>query len=505
MSLPSYWMATTTLPRLPKLEENIKVDVAIVGGGLTGLTTAYLLKKAGRTVAVLERDRCAQADTGHTTAHLTHVTDARLHELVDRFGRDHARAVWDAGRAAIEQIHTIVHEEKIECDFKWVPGFLHAPWKSEQPDDKLGKDASLASELGFEAKLVDSVPLLGQPGIRFPQQAKFHPQKYILGLLNKIPGDGCYVFEQSEVEEFQDSPLSLKANGYTITCDRIMIATHVPLMGNKGLLGATLFQSKISPYTSYTIGAQLPKGTAPEALFWDTSDPYRYLRIDSHAQFDYVIYGGEDHKTGQAARPEESFLRLEKDLIEILPEAKVDQRWSGQVIVSVDGLPYIGETADRQFAATAFCGNGITFGTVAGLMMTDAVCGRKSPWKALFDPSRKKLSAVWDYLKENIDYPYYMVRDRLARAEGDSVDGLKPGEGKILKLGGERVAAFRSPAGKVTTLSPTCTHMGCFVRWNTADSTWDCPCHGSRFHPTGDVLAGPAEAPLAKAETQENS
>ncbi|MGE3817859.1 MAG: FAD-dependent oxidoreductase [Isosphaeraceae bacterium] len=491
----SYWNVGPNLPRFPRLDENLKVDVVVVGGGITGVTTAYLLAKEGFSVALLERDRCGGVDTGHTTAHLTAVTDQRLNELVKRFGRDQARAVWHAGAVAIDEIEAIVRQEGIDCEFRRVPGYLHAPIGGKSAEG-LVEDAELGREFGFEAEYLESVPFAGTPGVRFENQAKFHPLKYLAGILERLPVLKCHVFERSEVIEVQDEPLAVKANGRTITCAYLVIATHVPLAGNVGMLGAALFQTKLASYSSYVVGAKVKRGTVPEALFWDTSDPYRYLRADAYPSRDFVIFGGEDHKTGQDD-PETRFVALERRLGEILPEAEVTHRWSGQVVETNDGLPFIGEMAEKQFAATGFAGNGMTFGTLAAVMARDAVTGRENPWAALFDPNRKKiLGGTWDYIRENLDYPYHMIKDRLARSEDATTQDLKPGMGKILTLDGQRVAAYRDESGNLFTRSPYCPHLGCLVSWNSAESTWDCPCHGSRFKPTGQVLAGPAESPL---------
>ena len=503
MAMQSYWIDSAQLPRFPKLSEDLQVDVVIVGGGITGITAASLLKKAGRSVALLERDRCACVDTGHTTAHLTYVTDTRLSELAKTFGKDHAQAAWDAGRAAMGQIRALVDDAHIDCGYSSVPGYLHAPWKQPGTDEtqRLQEDAALAAELGFDAHYVESIPFAKRAGIRFANQAKFHPLRYLAGLLPRIAGEGSHVFEHTEVTAFQDEPLAVTANGHTIRCDYLVIATHVPLMGTTGLVSATLFQTKLASYSSYAIGAKVPKGIVPEALFSDTDDPYYYLRVDRLPHHDYAIFGGEDHKTGQETDADVCVQRLEEMLASILPQATVDARWTGQVVETHDGLPYIGETADRQFVATGFAGNGMTFGTLGAMMATDAALGKKNPWRDLFDVNRTKVASVWDYLKENIDYPYYYLKDKLAAAEGTSLDALKRGEGKILKLDGQRVAAYRNAHGKVTKLSAVCTHMGCIVHWNQADSTWDCPCHGSRFQATGAVLAGPAETPLEEVST----
>jgi glycine/D-amino acid oxidase-like deaminating enzyme/nitrite reductase/ring-hydroxylating ferredoxin subunit len=498
MATTSYWQRTTKLPKFKSLRGTVEVDVAIVGGGLTGISAAYLLKRAGKRVALLERDRFLQVDTGHTTAHLTYVTDLRMNELLKSFSEDHARAVLDAGNAAIHQIHEIIHKEKIECDFRWAPAYLYeALGGSKSESRSLKKDADISVELGFPARFMDSIPIFAKPGVRFPEQAMFHPLHYCSALLKLLDGDGSYVFENADVEEIEGDPIRIKTKSGTISCQKVIVATHTPLMGKSGMVSAALFQSKLSPYTSYAVGARLPKASIDDALYWDTADPYTYLRLDRLPNYDYSILGGEDHKTGQADQSEKRFARLEKTLLKIFPNAKPDARWSGQVIETNDGLPFIGETTENQFVATGFSGNGMTFGTLSAMMARDWVQEKRNPWSELFSPSRKKLrGGVWNYLKENLDYPYYLLKDRLAGEEAKSAKCVKRGEGRILKIDGERVAAYRDKEGKLTKLSPVCTHLGCLVHWNDAEGSWDCPCHGSRFQCTGEVIAGPAQTPL---------
>ena len=498
-----YWTTSATRRPFTKLSQDVAADVVVIGGGITGLTAAYLLAKAGTRVVVLERDRCASTDTGHTSAHLTMVTDARLSDLVQRFGRSHAQAVWDAGLAAIAHIDDVIREHALDGAFEWVDGYLYAPLTDNEVAEtqRLQADATLARELGFDAEFIDAIPLVRRPGVRFGGQARLHPRKYLAVVTNAIVALGGEIFEHSEADEFCEDPRAVKANGHTITCDDVIIATHNPLVGFRGLAGATLFQTKLALYTSYVIAGRVARGTVPDALWWDTGDPYCYLRIEPHRDHDLVIFGGEDHKTGQQDDTSACFRRLEGRLRAIVSAVDVTHRWSGQVIETPDGLPYIGQSAEHQYSATGYAGNGLTFGTLAGMMMSDAILQRSNPWTELFDPGRKALTrGLWDYVKENVDYPYYMIRDRLAGAEAQSLRAEPRGHGKIIERNGAKVAAYRDVDGSVSLRSAICTHMGCVVAWNSAEQTWDCPCHGSRFTPAGDVISGPAEAPLPEVE-----
>jgi glycine/D-amino acid oxidase-like deaminating enzyme/nitrite reductase/ring-hydroxylating ferredoxin subunit len=494
-----FWTDNASIKRFSRLQSNVKVDVVVVGAGITGVTAGYLLKQAGLTVALIERGRVASIDTGHTTAHLTYITDVELQNLVRTFGEDHAQAAWDSGAAAIDEIERIVREAEIECEFKRVPAYVHvcADGFSKKEISSLKKEADIAMKLGFDATYLKSIPYFNLPGVRFANQAKFHPRKYLRSLVGKIPGKGSHVFENSAASEFDAKQRRVKVNRNWISFDRVVMATNNPLVGLASITSATLLQTKLSLYTSYALGARVPSNTLPEALFWDTREPYDYLRVDRHRGFDFIVYGGEDHKTGQKKATTKAYARLLARLRKVIPKTRIDYRWSGQVICTPDGLPYIGENAAHQFIATGYCGNGITFGTIAGLMARDWAMGRKNPWTDLFAINRKKLKgATWNYLRENEDYPYYMIKDRIARPEGDSVRELKRGDGMIIGSRMKKVAVFRDRNGKICRLSPVCTHLGCIVRWNPAESTWDCPCHGSRFKPTGEVMAGPAEQAL---------
>ncbi len=494
----SAWQAIT-IPEFPACNASAQFDVAIVGGGMTGLTVAYLLKNSGRSVCVLERGKIGQADTCHTSAHLTYVTDHRYSDLSRLFGKDEAYLTWKGAESAIGLIETIVREEQIDCDFDRVPGYMHTALSGNDGDEPvdLFTEAKTIRDAGFDATYMESVPVMDRSGIRFDNQAKFHPLKYLRGLAEKIQGDGCSIFEHSEVTDIESEPTRVHANGHTVHCDNLVIATHVPLMGKARFIKSTLLQTNLAAYTSYVIGAKIEKYGLPCALFWDTASPYHFLRIDCHEHEDYLIFGGNDHRTGQADHTEDAYAKLESLLLRFFPAARVESRWSGQVIDSHDGLPYLGESAKHQYIATGFGGNGITFGTLGGMIICDSICGRDNPWQDLFTVERKKFHAsAWSYIRANLDYPFYMFKDWMGGDRQSQPMDLKLGEGKVIVRDGKRIACFRDEQGKLSEVSAVCTHLGCIVHWNSADQTWDCPCHGSRYSAVGAVLAGPAETPL---------
>jgi glycine/D-amino acid oxidase-like deaminating enzyme/nitrite reductase/ring-hydroxylating ferredoxin subunit len=483
-------------PKYPPFLNDDETDVLIIGGGITGVTAAYLLATSGKRVTLLEKNILGSGETHRTTAHISYPTDVRMTALTKSFGRNHAEGAWDSQLAAAEQIVKLVRVEGLSCGLRTVPGYLYASSGKDADSeiDQLQNDARLARELGFDARYIDPCPLSRRPAVIFANLRKFHPLLYIGGVASAAEQKGCRLFEASEVTEFNSEENSVTCNGFVLRYKHLFIATHVPLQGNANSLSAALLQTKLIGYSTYAVKARLEHDIAQEALWWDTSDPYFYLRVDRDEEGLSVIVGGEDHKTGTVEDTEGCYRRLISKMHALLPCARVENRWSGQVIETVDGLPYIGVTKD-QFIATGFSGTGITFGTLAGMMFHDHVMEITNPWTELFKPDRKKLSETWNYIRENKDYPYYLVKGLFA-ASSQSERTLAPGEGAILRYESKKVAAYKDQNGHVTLLSPVCPHLGCTVAWNAAEQTWDCPCHGSRFSAKGEVISGPAETAL---------
>jgi glycine/D-amino acid oxidase-like deaminating enzyme/nitrite reductase/ring-hydroxylating ferredoxin subunit len=488
----------------PPLSQDTQTDALIVGGGIAGVTAAYLLAQAGRSVTLVEKGKLCSGQTLYTTAHISYPTDEPLRDLVKTFGREHAEAVWDACKASADQIRRNVCAEEIDCDFTHVPGYLYAAAGAEkEEEDFLREDASLATEMGFDARFIPQCPITHQPAVLFSNLTKFHPAKYVQALALAAQKHGAQIHEDCEAWEFDAEKRTVRCEDHLISYQHVFIATHVPLQGTAGTLSSALLQTKLAGYTTYAMEAELAEEAIPEALWWDTADPYFYFRIDKVDGKLRIIAGGEDHKTGQEEDTDARYSALEQRIRQFFPSARFLRQWSGQVIETVDGLPYIGEYAG-QFVAGGFSGTGMTFGTLSGMMFAEHVQGIASPWRDLFRIERKELSSTWNYLKENKDYPYYLTKS-LFIGRGREPEDLAPGEGAILRLHGKKVAATKDKDGKLTLLSAICPHLGCVVGWNHADQTWDCPCHGSIFTAQGKVIAGPAETPLEPIDPNESA
>lgn len=486
--------------RFGALDRDCDVDVAVIGAGITGLTAAQLLTQSGSKVCLLERDRIGAGETGNTTAHLTMFLDTGLSELVQSFGEENAAAIWQAGRVAIEHIEHNVKQYAIECEFSRCPGYLHASLDDSAPQDRkeeFQSEAALARKLGFEAIYSDSVPIFNLPGYAIEDQAKFHPIRYLQGLASVLQQSGSMICEDTNVaniEEDDDKTVSIfTTKGKRVRARFVVIATHVPLAGDKSFLLAASFQTKLLAYSSYVVSGLVP--TTPERLMWDVSEPYYYLRFDDSDEGTRAIFGGRDHKTGQAEGIEHRYQELEITLQKFIPTFRADRRWCGQVINTSDGLPFIGFSSSKQFVATGFNGNGITLGTIGGIMARDAILGEASPWTDLFAVSRKPIrKGFWKYLRENMDYPATIISDLLKSPSAEMP--TKSNEGNVVSLGGQKVAYAIDEHGEHHLNSAVCPHMGCLVRWNSAERTWDCPCHGSRFELDGKLKTGPAETDL---------
>jgi glycine/D-amino acid oxidase-like deaminating enzyme/nitrite reductase/ring-hydroxylating ferredoxin subunit len=496
-------MQNTSLISRPPIAKDITTDVCVVGAGIAGLTTAYLLCEEGRSVSILDDGPIAGGETSRTTAHLVNALDDRYFALEKLHGQKGARLAAESHSAAIDRIEAIIAKEKIECDFERLDGYLFVP-PGESPDI-LDKELAAAHRAGLrEVERMKRAPIDGfetGPCLRFPRQGQFHPLKYLAALSHAIESKGGHIFSNTHAETFKDgSPATVKTSkGPLVTAGAIVVATNTPVND------WVTIHTKQAAYRTYVIGMRVPKGSVTRALFWDTPDPYHYVRVQTAEDHEILIVGGEDHKTGQADDAEARYGRLEDWTRTRFPAVEgVEFRWSGQVIEPVDSLAFIGRNpGDKNvYVVTGDSGNGMTHGTIAGILLTDLMLGRENQWEKLYDPARISLRATPEFAKENLNV-VAQFGDYATTGDVDDVGQIAAGTGALIRHGLTKKAVYRDTHSKLHECSAICPHLGCIVDWNSAEKTWDCPCHGSRFDPYGKVLNGPANTGLEAVEQKE--
>ena len=506
----SIWLETAYPDKFPPLRENARADVCVIGAGIAGMTTAYLLAREGKSVILVDDGRPGCGQTGVTTAHLSNEIDDSYQEMHRLHGQHGARLACESHRAAIDRIEAIAQMDRIDCDFERVDGYLFLG--PEHGVQEIDNELEAAREAGVEVERLDRAAVRGFDSgvcLRFPRQGQFHPLKYLNGLADAFHRLGGRLHSGTRAKQVTGGERATveTADGFTITCGSVVVATNVPFIDRLAI------HTKQAPYYTYVIAARVPAGAITHALFWDTSDPYHYIRLQraSHAELggdtpgniDLLIVGGEDHKSGQAQDGEERWRRLEAWMRERFPSAgEVEFRWSGQVMETQDGLAFIGRNpmdSPNVYVATGDSGMGMTHGTIAGILLTDLIAGSANPWTDLYDPSRIRTGAAGEFVKENlnvaIQYTSWVTGGDVA-----SVDEIAPNTGAVIREGLRKVAVFRDESGQLHRRSAVCTHLGCIVSWNPSASTWDCPCHGSRFDKFGVVVNGPAKDDLAPVE-----
>jgi glycine/D-amino acid oxidase-like deaminating enzyme/nitrite reductase/ring-hydroxylating ferredoxin subunit len=509
----SLWQDTFEVPTFPPLGANTRADVCVIGAGIAGLSTAYLLAKSGKKVIVLDDGPIGGGETGRTTAHLSNAMDDRIYVLEHVHGPEGARQIVRSHGAAVDCIEQIVNTEKIDCDFQRVDGYLFLGGDDSERvlDDELA--AAHRAGLTGVSKLA-SIPNVGfasGPCLRFPNQGQFHVLKYLAGLADAVVRAGGRIYSDAHVSSVEGGePCTIETEAkHTVTADAVCVCT------NASITDMVRTHAMQAPYRTYVVGLVVPRGSVPFALYWDTPDPYHYVRLQHLEEpvkgalagdtlYDALIVGGEDHKTAHADDAGERWRRLEEWARERWPmAAEVVYRWSGQVLEPNDFIAFIGRNPDgakNVYMASGDSGQGMTHGTIAGMLLTDLVMGRENEWETLYDPKRVSLRArpMEEFSKENADVAFQYVRDYVTPGEVSSENDVPVGEGRLLRRGLHKIAAYRDERGRLHECSAVCTHLKCIVHWNSAEKSWDCPCHGSRFDPYGAVINGPAISDLEK-------
>ena len=490
---PSLWVGTSKQTKYRALSGKPTFDAIVIGGGIAGLTAAYMLQRDGMKVAVLEAGRIASGVTGYTTAKITALHGLIYADLVDRHGADRAAAYALANSTAVDVVRSIVDAEGISCEFEPQDAYTYAD--TIEGAEAVRREVEACREIGLDAELTYDVPLPFpvSAAIVLGGQAQFHPRAYCLGLAASIHGTHGRVYERTHVSDVQEKVrvCHVKTDHGTLSTPHVVIATHLPFPGDGS------YYAKTAPSRSYALA--YADGEGFRGMHISAEPPVRSLRPASAGGKRWLIVGGESHKVGQEDDTETRYATLEAWAQERLKLSDPAYRWSAQDYVSVDGIPYVGRlTSDHQrvFVATGFRKWGMTNGTAAGVLIADAIAGRENPWAFAFDSTRKRFAAsAKKLLTENLNVAKQLIGGKL-QVNSHTPEDLRPGEGRVMKVDGEAMAVSRDEEGRLHAVAADCTHMGCRVAWNTAERTWDCPCHGSRFTPGGDVIEGPATKPL---------
>ncbi|HZK57686.1 MAG TPA: FAD-dependent oxidoreductase [Clostridia bacterium] len=496
----SYWIASTDTTDYPALEEDVVVDVAIVGGGITGITTGCLLKKAGLKVAIMEADRIAQGTSGHTTAKITSQHGLIYDKIATQVGMKKAKRYAQSNEKAIKLVAKIIEKINIDCDFEWQNACVYT--QSDNYVEKIRKEAEIAQCLGIKASYVTDLPLPFpiKAAVKFEKQAKFHPRKFLLKVAQYIDGDGSYIFENTNavgIEKGKQCAV-ITENGKKIIASKIIIATLFPFSNFRGLYFSRMFQER-----SYIVAIKA-KSKFPDGMYINAEKPTRSMRSHPFGDEEIVLVAGEHHKTAHGKDENTHY----KNLIDFADKnfgiEEILYRWSAQDCTTMDNIPYIGNMSPNYpniYVATGFKKWGMTTGAVSAMILRDLVVKGNNPWAEVYDPSRfVDKGSVLTFIKQNLNTAINFASGKLPF--GSAYKKIEKGEGKIINIAGQKIGVYRDEKGKLHFIDTTCTHMGCELKWNNAEKTWDCPCHGSRFSPTGEVIDSPAFEPLEKIEVE---
>ena len=475
-------------------------DVVIVGAGITGITTALLLQKAGKNCLVTEARNIGFGTTGGTTAHLNTILDTPYYTITKNFNEEAARLVYQGAQEAIEQIRKNIEAYSISCSFEEKTGYMFSPRK--ELDEELQKIVDSSQKIGVEIDYTDhnAVPVPFTSVARFAGQAQFHPMDYVYALAKAFEEAGGVILQDNLVKDVKEEDiLHVYTSRGIIKARNVIYATHTPP-------GVNLLHLRLVAWRSYAMAVRI-NGEYPDAMAYDTEDPYHYFRTQEIDGVKYLVAGGEDHKTGHEENSENSFMKLEAYLRKYFDIEEVKWKWSSQYYETVDGLPYIGHFPmhpDNIYVATGFSGNGMIYGTLSAIILRDMITTGKSDYEKLFDPNRLKPIAGF---KEFVSAAAEVVSNLVSKPfNAEKIDGLAdmaPGEGKIVKYEGVKLALYKDENGAIHGISSTCNHLGCSINWNSAEKSWDCPCHGSRFNVDGEMITGPATKDQQKISVEE--
>lgn len=498
----SYWLVSTSMTDYPSLQEDISVDIAIIGGGLAGIQCAYQLQKEGLNIAVLEANRIGHGTSGHTTAKITSQHSLIYDKIQNQMGTELAKQYATANETAIHEIKRISEENNIDCEYISQSAFVYT--QQDEYLQKIQDEVKVASSLGIEASYVKnipfSIPIKG--AVRFDNQAQFHPLKYLLSLAKIIHDKGVQLYEQTRIIDIEenDNYILITSSGKKVIAEKVIIASHYPFYNKHGMYFARIYASR-----TYIIGVRA-KEKYPGGMYINAEKPARSLRYENTPEGELILIVGDEHKTGQGEDMNKHYRELMDFADSIFTVEDIPFRWSTQDCMTLDSIPYIGNFTSNTpnlYIATGFQKWGMTNSTVSSMLLRDLIIKGENPWKDVYNPSRKTIAeSTKSFVTVNADVTKHLVKGKLKALDKD-VD-LQNEEATVLEKDGNRVGAYRDEQGKLHLVNTTCTHMGCELNWNHAEKSWDCPCHGSRFSYEGEILEGPSVSPL-KAEHDVNT
>lgn len=480
---------------------NTVYDVAIVGGGITGVSTAIKLQQAGKKCIILEASNIGFGTTGGTTAHLNDFFDTTFSQAISDFGLENAKLFAKVGQEAMGIIENNIDQFSIECDFERKTAYLFA--LDEKQEKQLKDIVDGASEVGHQMTYTQEIPFPVSfvNAVKIPDQAQFHPIKYIKALCEVFLNSGGKIVEECvcESHDEQKDIILLKTSKGEVKAKNLVYATHIPP-------GVNVLNFINAPYRSYAMAFSLRSEDYPKDLGYDLVDPYHYYRIQEINGQTLLIAGGEDHKTGHEQDTGECFSKLENYVREHFDVDTVHYSWSSQYYEPIDGFPYIGKLPGSKgniYTATGFRGNGMIFGTISSQILTDLIVQNESKYEQIFNPSRiKPMAGFTDFVKETAVVAFDFIKDKLFREKIESLAEVGNGEAKVVQYEGESFALYKETNGKTHLVKSTCPHARCEVRWNSAELSWDCPCHGSRFNVNGKMLTGPTVIDLQRIDPE---
>lgn len=498
----SLWTGTQASQSFPTLNEDLSVDIAIVGAGITGITAALALCKAGKKVAVLEARKIGSGSTADSTGNLYALTDHHLYTIEQRWNHNTMLQVASSRNFAVSMIESNITELKIDCSFDRCPFYLYSADENTEAMDSIEKEHSAALAAGLPSTLTKSFPWHHSVAraIIVENQAQFHPSRYVRGIASALQSDNCLIFENSPVTDISGSKREVSCNGYKVKAEKIVMATHTPK-------GFNILQAEMVCNREYGIAARINPDSIKSGIFWDIgSSSKRSIRAYNDGIGTYLVAVGEKHKVGHFTDTAVCFDNLEAYVRSHFSVEKVDYRWSGQHYVPADGLPYIGVStmSDHVYIATGFSTDGLVYGTLAGHLISEQIIGIENPWHALYNARRfTPLKSSKQFLEMNVDVMKSYFEDYVLHKNVEPLNSVLNGQGSLVEVEGKKLAAYRDDHGQLTVLSPICPHMKCQVHWNSGEKSWDCPCHGSRFDLEGKVIEGPALCGLEKADIVE--